>query len=152
MILTGSFVESGAFLFGVFGVAEGDEEAALPAAFAFHDGFEGVDVGTACPELVEGPTLSICLTWMGNQSSENMLPVSVGLDFGELGSTAFGSEAQARRELAEVSRAVPTGKMRPSTPMSPTCTLLGIPPSAMTAQCLNSTRGYRRPTLRRANS
>jgi len=30
----GSFVEYGAFLLGVFGVAEGDEEAALSAAFA----------------------------------------------------------------------------------------------------------------------
>ena len=33
---------------------------------------------------------------------------------------------------------VPTGKMRPSTPMSPTCTLLGMPPSAMTAPFSNS--------------
>jgi hypothetical protein len=42
-------VERGAFLFGVFGVAEADEEAALAAAFAFalHDGFESVDVGAA---------------------------------------------------------------------------------------------------------
>jgi hypothetical protein len=44
-----AFVEGGAFGFGVFGVAEADEEAALAAAFAFalHDGLERVDVGSA---------------------------------------------------------------------------------------------------------
>ena len=42
-------VERRALLLGVAGVAEGDEEAALAAAltFAFHDGFELVDVGAA---------------------------------------------------------------------------------------------------------
>ncbi len=39
---------------------------------------------------------------------------------------------------------VPTGKMRPSSPMSPTCTLLGIPPSAITAQFSNSNGGNAR--------
>jgi len=43
---SGLFVVAGAFGFGVGGEAEGDEEAAL-AVFALHDGFEGVDVGTA---------------------------------------------------------------------------------------------------------
>ena len=44
-----SLVECGAFLLGVFGVAEAYEETALAAAFAFslHDGFESVDVGPA---------------------------------------------------------------------------------------------------------
>src|SRR5437762_13904028 len=46
---TSSLVEGGAFAFGVFGVAEGDEEAALATAFALalHDGLECVNVGTA---------------------------------------------------------------------------------------------------------
>src|SRR5947209_9964428 len=46
---TRSLVERRAFLFGVLGVAEGDEEAALSPAFAFalHDGLEGDDVGSA---------------------------------------------------------------------------------------------------------
>jgi hypothetical protein len=45
----GTFEEGAAFVFGVFGVAEADKKAALAAAFAFsfHDGLEGVDVGTA---------------------------------------------------------------------------------------------------------
>jgi hypothetical protein len=45
----GAFEEGAALVIGVFGVAEADEEAALAAAFAFalHDGFEGVDVGSA---------------------------------------------------------------------------------------------------------
>jgi len=65
-------MERGLFVFGVFGVAEADEETALDfgelsraaAAFVFslHDGFEGVDVGPVRPEPVEGPTLSICFT------------------------------------------------------------------------------------------
>ena len=37
-----------------------------------------------------------------------------------------------------------TGKMRPSTPMSPTCTLFGMPPRAMTAQFSNSNGGMGR--------
>src|SRR5947208_986644 len=47
----GALVERRALLFGVAGVAEGDEEAALAAvgALAFHDGLEGVDVGAADP-------------------------------------------------------------------------------------------------------
>ena len=42
-------MERGAFALGVRGISEGDEEAALSAAFALalHDGFEGVDVGAA---------------------------------------------------------------------------------------------------------
>ena len=61
------------------------------------------------------PTRSVCFTCTGNQSSENMLSWSAGL--------------------------VPTGKIRPSSPMSPTCTLFGIPPSAITAQFSNSKCG-----------
>ena len=37
-------MERGAFVFCVFDMAEGDEEATLAAAFTFHDRFEGVDV------------------------------------------------------------------------------------------------------------
>lgn len=47
-------MKCGAFLFGAFGVAETDEEAALAAAFVFslHDGFKCVDVGPAdCSKL-----------------------------------------------------------------------------------------------------
>jgi hypothetical protein len=40
----GALVEGGAFLFGVFGLAEADEDTAL-AVFAFHDGLELVAVG-----------------------------------------------------------------------------------------------------------
>src|ERR1019366_10163394 len=36
------------------------------------------------------------------------------------------------------------GVIRPSTPMSPTCTLLGMPPRAMTAQFSNSNGGMTR--------
>jgi len=45
----GSFVKRGAFVVGVFGVAEADKESALSAvfAFAFHDGLERVDAGSA---------------------------------------------------------------------------------------------------------
>src|SRR5207248_9312048 len=38
----------------------------------------------------------------------------------------------------------PTGKMRPSMPMSPTCALFGIPPRATTAQFSNPNGGYLR--------
>lgn len=42
----GAFVEVRAFVLGVGGECEGDEEAA-GAVFAHHGGFEGVDVGAA---------------------------------------------------------------------------------------------------------
>src|ERR1035441_9676206 len=59
------------------------------------------------------PALSFCFTWMGYQRSFRP-----------------SSPACCLRGAA----LDPTGKMRPSTPMSPTCTLFGMPPRAMTAQ------------------
>jgi hypothetical protein len=41
------------------------------------------------------------------------------------------AEGDEEAALASSLGLVPTGKMRPSRPMSPTCTLLGIPPSAI---------------------
>ena len=72
-------------------------------AFAFHDGFERVDVGPA--------------------NFVHLLDLN--------GEPIVGEEAAS-------AGLVPTGKMRPSIPMSPTWTLLGIPPSPMTAKFLNS--------------
>ena len=69
------------------------------------------------------PTLSFCFTWMGYQRS--FRPSSPGCCL-----------RGAALEL--------TGKMRPSTPMSPTCTLFGMPPRAMTAQFSNSNGGMTR--------
>ena len=56
-------VERGAFVFGVFGVAEADEETALAAAFAFsrHDGFESVDLGRAYSCNDSRPLIRICI-------------------------------------------------------------------------------------------
>ena len=64
------------------------------------------------------------------------------------GTGALRQLQTSRRRLAMTRQAVrqaglfsKTGKMRPSTPMSPTCTLFGMPPRAMTAQFSNSNGG-----------
>src|SRR5436190_17844825 len=68
------------------------------------------------------PTLSRCLTCTGYHTSMNSIRVF-------------------RESAAGIA---PTGKMRPSMPMSPTCALFGIPPRATTAQFSNPNGGYLR--------
>ena len=65
------------------------------------------------------PTRSFCFTWIGYQRSCRESSPSPN---------ALGSE--------------PTGKMRPSMPMSPTCALFGMPPRAMVFPAVIYFRGY----------